>query len=967
MKKYKVFLASSGELTQERKEIALMISRQNNAWVEKDVYLELVIWEDLLHSFRGESIQDYFNRKMLECDIVIVLFFKKVGPFTEEEFKLAYKNLEEGKKPHYLFVYFRSGTIALDEVDEEILKINKLKKEIQKYEQLYGSFNSIEDLTQRLRHQLEMAILEKVGEPGWEKEAENLEKQRDDLETYKKYIIQRFQYLDFTGLNSILKSPLKLEKIYVKLRAQKLPPSSSYLYSREFEHFAAKVAGNIPVFDFYKKKKLEISEPPVEDFLTIFNHLLEESSKLGCPPCMLILGNPGSGKTTLVKWIALQCLTVNSINNVFSNFLPVFIPLKKLGSDPDGTFRKKNIVNLVTHLSEGDNITVSSFLDHYLRTNRLLFLMDGLDEIGDEKIRRKVIDWIQEQYTGQNPVIVTSRFSAIHNTSGLKFKDDVPVFAIQDFTMEDVDAFLKNWYGTIEIAVAGEEVTQLDVEEREKKYEGLINTIIRSRNLIELAINPLLLSIIAIVHRTRAVLPRDRHKLYEECLKVMIELWNLANRKIDVSFSFDNSMAHLSKIAVQLMETNRREMVNKEVETCLPHIIEGETREFFLKEMVLKAGLLFESEGKYGFLHLTFQEYLAARYFAKSKRQNEILKHHNKDYWKETFKLFVNIGNAELFFDEIIEQLMEKKYWQHIMLWEDCMKEIVVEETRETIGLKFAKKVIDILSKIKYNERNDKLINAFLWFDALYQQADQMEAEAWDLFYNAPHPFVQSIGSSILYKSANKTQAELMDQLRNRIETFEKRIYISGDDRLYFMLQNNNSLALLFAGRTNLADLHFALMHSKSGDIFLQYLLFRGLLLLLSLPALKNIRGIMDIRDILNIMDIRGILDIEDIRILKALGSRGILNNSDIMNIRDIRDIRGVRDMRILIGVQYYKNSLVLYNKKYKSTLKKRQKEIADWTDRALEKLHAMPDNELLEYFPHTSIEELNAFRESNK
>ena len=53
MKKYKVFLASSAELSMERKEIALMISRLNNAWVEKDLYLELVIWEDLLHSFRA--------------------------------------------------------------------------------------------------------------------------------------------------------------------------------------------------------------------------------------------------------------------------------------------------------------------------------------------------------------------------------------------------------------------------------------------------------------------------------------------------------------------------------------------------------------------------------------------------------------------------------------------------------------------------------------------------------------------------------------------------------------------------------------------------------------------------------------------------------------------------------------------------------------------------------------------------
>ncbi len=55
MRKYKVFLASSAELFMERKEIALMISRLNNAWVEKDIYLELVIWEG--QKKRGQSGQ----------------------------------------------------------------------------------------------------------------------------------------------------------------------------------------------------------------------------------------------------------------------------------------------------------------------------------------------------------------------------------------------------------------------------------------------------------------------------------------------------------------------------------------------------------------------------------------------------------------------------------------------------------------------------------------------------------------------------------------------------------------------------------------------------------------------------------------------------------------------------------------------------------------------------------------------
>jgi len=104
------------------------------------------------------------------------------------------------------------------------------------------------------------------------------------------------------------------------------------------------------------------------------------------------------------------------------------------------------------------------------------------------------------------------------------------------------------------LASSGELHVQKAIEQGEKRHKDLMNIIKSHAKLKELAVNPLLLTIIAIVHRTRAVLPRERHKLYEECLKVMIELWNLANRKLDISFSYDNSMAHLANIALRLME-----------------------------------------------------------------------------------------------------------------------------------------------------------------------------------------------------------------------------------------------------------------------------------------------------------------------------------------------------------------------------------------------------------------------------
>jgi hypothetical protein len=119
----------------------------------------------------------------------------------------------------------------------------------------------------------------------------------------------------------------------------------------------------------------------------------------------------------------------------------------------------------------------------------------------------------------------------------------------------------------------------------------------------------------------------------------MIELWNVANKKLNISFSVENSMDNLAKIAVYLMEHNRRETHLSEIKTLLPTEIEKQSLEFFIQQMVLRTGLLYESEGKYGFINRAFQEYLAAYHYARSTEQNKILRHRSDPGWRETFYL----------------------------------------------------------------------------------------------------------------------------------------------------------------------------------------------------------------------------------------------------------------------------------------------------------------------------------------
>ncbi|MCI0601442.1 hypothetical protein L0156_00355 [bacterium] len=161
MRSLKIFLASSGEMEPERREIELLIRRENDRMFNKGLYLQLIVWEELSHSFRGAGIQDHFNEQLLQCEVVIFLFFKKVGKFTKEEFELAYQNFKKGStNPRYLYVLFKDVPVKISEIDEQILQIKKLKDQIAEAEQIYLSFESMAELQLKLKHQIDLILQE---------------------------------------------------------------------------------------------------------------------------------------------------------------------------------------------------------------------------------------------------------------------------------------------------------------------------------------------------------------------------------------------------------------------------------------------------------------------------------------------------------------------------------------------------------------------------------------------------------------------------------------------------------------------------------------------------------------------------------------------------------------------------------------------------------------------------------------
>ncbi|MFH0341360.1 MAG: hypothetical protein ACHBNF_04350 [Chromatiales bacterium] len=107
----KIFLASSSELKEDRNEFEIFINRKNKDWVDQGVFIELVVWEDFLDAVSKTRLQDEYNKAIRECDISVMLFWTKVGPYTEEEFETAFGQFRATNKP-FIFTYFKDAEIS---------------------------------------------------------------------------------------------------------------------------------------------------------------------------------------------------------------------------------------------------------------------------------------------------------------------------------------------------------------------------------------------------------------------------------------------------------------------------------------------------------------------------------------------------------------------------------------------------------------------------------------------------------------------------------------------------------------------------------------------------------------------------------------------------------------------------------------------------------------------------------------
>ncbi|MGA2133972.1 MAG: COR domain-containing protein, partial [Bryobacteraceae bacterium] len=152
---YRIFLASSAELREDRDAFDLYFRQQNDQLREKGLYLEIVRWENFLDAMSETRLQDEYNKAVRNCDIFVCLFFTKTGKFTDEEFEVAHRQFRASGRPS-IYTFFKDAEVKIGNArEEDFNSLWAFQKKLDQLGHFRTKYTSIEDLKLKFRDQLD--------------------------------------------------------------------------------------------------------------------------------------------------------------------------------------------------------------------------------------------------------------------------------------------------------------------------------------------------------------------------------------------------------------------------------------------------------------------------------------------------------------------------------------------------------------------------------------------------------------------------------------------------------------------------------------------------------------------------------------------------------------------------------------------------------------------------------------------